>query len=110
MEEKTIKMIIFYVLSIYDEDKKTIETCIEVTNLLIAMVKNEETKADRLLNTFPQEHPVSKLYNELKSQNNLLDLLEYSKEKFVNTTIDINAIRDIKDDEDVEKLSLELLK
>lgn len=110
MEEKTIKMILFYVLSIYDDNKKTFETCIEVTKLLIAMIKNEETKADRLLNTFPQEHPVSELYSELKNQDNLLDLLEYSKEKFENTKIDINAIKNIQEDEDVENLSIELLK
>lgn len=110
MEEKTIKMILFYVLAIYDDDKQTVQTCIEVIKLLIAMVKNEETKADELLNSFPQEHPVSKLYNELKNQNNLLELLEYSKEKFKNTKIDTNAIRSIQDDEDVEKLSIELSK
>lgn len=110
MEEKTIKMILFYVLAIYDNNKKTFETCIEVINLLIEMVKNEETKADRLLNTFPQEHPVSKLYSVLKEQDNLLELLEYSKEKFENTKLDTNAIRNIQDDEDVENLSIELLK
>ena len=88
-------MILFYVLAIYDNNKKTFETCIEVINLLIEMVKNEETKADRLLNTFPQEHPVSKLYSVLKEQDNLLELLEYSKEKFENTKLDTNAIRNI---------------
>lgn len=110
MEEKTIKMIIFYVLSIYEDDKKTFETCIEVTKLLIAMVKNEETKADRLLNVFPEEHPVSKIYIELKNQDNLLELLESSKARFENTKIDNSALRSINDDEDVEKLSIELLK
>ena len=110
MEEKTIKMILFYVLAIYDDNKKTFKTCIEVINLLIEMVKNEETKADRLLNTFPQEHPVSKLYSVLKEQDNLLELLEYSKEIFENTKLDTNAIINIQDDEDVEKLSIELLK
>lgn len=110
MEEKTIKMILFYVLAIYDDNNKTFETCIEVTKLLIAMVKNEKTKADRLLNTFPQEHPVSELYSEIKNQDNLLELLEHSKEKFENTKIDTNAIRNIQEDEDVEKLSKELSK
>ncbi len=110
MQEKTIKMILFYVLSIYDDEKKTFETCSEVAKLLMAMVKNEETNADRLLNSFPQEHPVSKLYNELKKQNNLLELLEYTKEKFDYTKINTNAIRNIQDDEDVEKLSKELVK
>lgn len=110
MEEKTIKMILFYVLAIYDDNKKTFETCIEVTKLLITMVKNEKTKADRLLNTFPQEHPVSELYSKIKNQDNLLELLEHSKEKFENTKIDTNAIRNIQDDEDVEKLSKELSK
>ena len=75
----------------------------------IKMIKNEETKADRLLNTFPQEHPVSKLYNELKNQDDLLELLEYSKEIFNSTKIDGNAIKNIQDDEDVEKLSIECL-
>lgn len=109
MKEKTIKMIIFYVLSIYDDDKKTLNTCVEVTKLLIAMVKNEETKADRLLNAFPEEHPVSKLYSELKKQDNLLELLEYSKERFEQTNIDINIIKNIQDDEDVEKLSKKIV-
>lgn len=108
MDEKAIKMIIFYVLSIYDDDKKTLETCIEVIKLLIAMVKNEETKADRLLNSFPQNHPVSKIYEELKNADNLLELLENSKKKFENANIDINAIRNINDDEDVEELSIQI--
>lgn len=110
MEEKTIKMILYYVLAIYDDNKKTFETCIEVINLLIVMVKNEETKADRLLNTFPQEHPVTKLYSEIKNQDNLLELLEHSKGKFENTKIDTNAVRNIQDDEDVEKISKKLMK
>ena len=87
MEEKVIKMIIYYVLGVYDNSKKTIESCVEVNKLLIAMIKNEETKADRLINRFPNQHPVSKLYGELRNNDNLLELLEYSKEKFEKTNI-----------------------
>ena len=45
------------------------------------MVKNEETKADRLLNLFPNKHPVKLIYDELREREDLLELLENSKEK-----------------------------
>lgn len=110
MEEKVIKMIIYYVLSVYDNSKKTIESCVEVNKLLIAMIKNEETKADRLINRFPNKHPVSKLYGELRNNDNLLELLEYSKEKFEKTNIDNNCLMNINDDIEVENLSKEIAK
>lgn len=105
MEEKAIKMIIYYVLGVYDTDKKTIKSCIEVNKLLITMIKNEETKADRLINSFPTQHPVSKIYKELRNNDNLLELLEYSKEKFEKLNMDNDCLKNIEDDEDVEKLS-----
>ena len=110
MEEKVIKMIIYYVLGVYDNSKKTIESCVEVNKLLIAMIKNEETKADRLINRFPNQHPVSKLYGELRNNDNLLELLEYSKEKFEKTNIDNNCLMNINDDIEVENLSKEIAK
>ena len=110
MEEKVVRMIIYYVLSCYDEDKKTIESCIEVNKLLINMVKNEETKADRLINSFPTKHPVTKLYSELRNNDNLLELLENSKEKFENIDINNKYLNNIEDDEEVEELSKKLVK
>ncbi len=110
MEEKVIKMIIYYVLGVYDDNKKTIESCIEVNKLLIAMVKNEETKADRLINSFPDQHPVSELYVELRNNDNLLELLEHSKEKFERPGINNVCLINIKDDEEVENLSKKLAK
>ena len=65
MEEKILKMIINYVLGVYEDDKKSIESCIEVNTLFINMMKNEETKLDRLLYDFPKTHPVSVLYSEI---------------------------------------------
>ena len=35
MEEKALKIVINYVLGIYEEDKKTIESCKEVNTLFI---------------------------------------------------------------------------
>ena len=109
MEEKTVKMIIYYVLGVYDDDKKTIKSCIEVNKLLIAMVKNEETKADRLLDSLPAQHPASEIYRELRNEN-LLELLEYSKERFEKSDIDNDCLINIKDDAEVENLSRELTK
>lgn len=108
MEEKVIEMIIYYVLGVYDKDKKTIKSCIEVNKLLIAMIKNEETKADRLIKSFPSQHPVSQIYRELRNNENLLELLEYSKEKFEKTNIDNDCLKNIEDDVEVEKLSKQL--
>lgn len=110
MEKKVIKMIIYYVLGVYDDDKKTIKSCIEVNKLIIAMIKNEETKADRLINSFPTRHPVSEIYRELRNIDNLLELLEYSKEKFEKSNIDNDCLKNVEDDEDVEKLSNQIAK
>ena len=110
MEEKAIKMIIYYVLGVYDNSKKTIESCIEVNKLLIAMVKNEETKADRLMNSFPAQHPVTEIYRELRDNNNLLEVLENSKEKFEESDIDNDCLKNIEDDTDVEKLCNQIAK
>lgn len=110
MEEKVIKMIIYYVLGVYDNDKKTIKSCVEVNKLLIAMLKNKEIKADRLINSFPSQHPVLEIYRELRNNDNLLELLEYSKEKFERTNIDNDCLKNVEDDEDVEKLSNQIAK
>lgn len=110
MEEKVIKMIIYYVLGVYEDDKKTIRSCVEVNKLLIAMIKNEETKADRLINSFPAQHPVSEIYRELRNSDNLLELLEYSKEKFEKSDIDNDCLKNIEDDTEVEKLCKQIAK
>ena len=110
MEEKAIKMIMYYVLGVYDNDKKTIESCIEVNKLLIAMVKNEETKADKLINSFPAQHPVTEIYRELRDTNNLLEVLENSKEKFEKSGIDNDILKNIEDDANVKKLCNQIAK
>lgn len=66
MEEKIVKMVIYYVLSVYDDDKKNVESCIEIIKLFLAMIKNENTKLNRLINVFPVEHPVYRLYKDIK--------------------------------------------
>lgn len=110
MEEKIAKMVIYYVLSVYDDDKKNVESCIEIIKLFLAMIKNEETKLDRLLNVFPTEHPVYKLYKEIKGINNeeLIVLFERCNEKFINyKNIVFNKIND---DEEVEELTKKIIK
>lgn len=110
MEEKIIRMIIYYVLAVNDDKTKNIDGCLEVIKLIIAMVKNEETKADRLLNLFPEGHPVSKLYAEIKKIDNekLLELLCNCKNKFLNYNKDKIDFTKIEDDEEVEELSKEI--
>lgn len=112
MKEKTMKMIIYYVLSVYDNDKKNIESCKEITDLFMLMIKNEETKLDRLLNSFPIEHPVSKNYFEIKKLNaeEITNLLKYCKEKlnnYVEQNIDFNKMED---DDEVEELIKNIVK
>ena len=104
MELKVIQMVIYYVLSTCDDEKKTKESCIDINKLLIAMVKNKETKADELLNLFPLGHPVSKIYLEIKD-NNLLELLEFSKEKFEKAEFDNEILINIEKESEVEELS-----
>ena len=72
------------------------------------MVKNEDTKANRLLKAFPSQHPVSKLYAEIRDKD-LLALLEFSKEKFEKANIDNNYLSKIEDDEDINALSRKLI-
>ncbi len=110
MEEKVLKMIINYVLGVYDEDKKTISSCIEVNKLFINMIKNKATKLDRLLNSFPEFHPVSIIYSEIRDREDLIQLFEKSKELFENTNIDNNCLKTFEDDKDVEELCNKLLK
>lgn len=110
MEEKIIEMVIYYVLAVYE--KKDMESCIEIVNLIIEMTKNEETKADRLLNKFPENHPVSKLYSEMKKMNNdeFIKLLERCKEKFINYNGEEINFYKIENEEEVEELSRKIIK
>ena len=39
MKEKLIRLIIYYVISVYEDEKKTKETCSEIANLLLLMIK-----------------------------------------------------------------------
>jgi len=110
MEEKALKIVINYVLGIYEEDKKTIESCKEVNTLFINMVKNEETKLDRLLNSFPEVHPVASIYSEIRDREDLLQLLEKSKEIFEKADVDNECLKSFEDDKDVEELCEKLLK
>ncbi|MDD6271955.1 MAG: hypothetical protein PUA90_00340 [bacterium] len=110
MEEKILKMIINYVLGVYEDDKKSIESCIEVNTLFINMMKNEETKLDRLLDGFPKTHPVSVLYSEIRDREDLLQLLEKSKEIFEKTDVDNECLKSFEDDKDVEEMCKKLFK
>jgi len=110
MEEKVLKMIINYVLGVYEDDKKTIESCLELNKLFIAVVKNEETKLDRLLNNFPGTHPVAIIYSEIRDREDLLQLLEKSKEIFEKADVDNECLKSFEDDKDVEELCKKLLK
>ena len=110
MEEKVLKMIINYVLGVYEDDKKTIDSCIEVNTLFTNMMKNEETKLDRLLDVFPEIHPVSIIYSEIKNRYDLLNLLENSKEILENADIDSECLKSFKDDQDIEEFCKKILK
>lgn len=107
MKEKFIRLIIFYVLSVYEENKKNKESCHEVANLLLLMIKNEENKADRLLNSFPEEHPVTLIYSELKenSKEDLIEALESAIESINKYNFEENILVKLEDDLEVEKLS-----
>ena len=110
MEEKILKMIINYVLGVYEDNKKSIESCIEVNTLFINMMKNEETKLDRLLDGFSKTHPVSVLYSEIRDREDLLQLLEKSKEIFEKTDVDNECLKSFEDDKDVEEMCKKLFK
>ena len=108
MEEKILKMKIYYFLFIYKKKKKNMESCLDILNLFLSMAKNEESKLDRLLNKFPEEHQVFKLYSEIKEldKDELIKLLEISKEKFVEfnkNDIDFNKLEDDKEVEELAK-------
>ena len=112
MEEKLIRLIIYYVISVYDNDKKTKNSCNEIANLLLSMVKNEETKADRLLNTFPSNHPVSLIYLELRenSRETIIEGLEKAIELIDKYKFQENYLVNIEDDIEVEELSRKISK
>ncbi|MGN1297837.1 MAG: hypothetical protein ACI4VH_05390 [Clostridia bacterium] len=110
MEEKVLKMIINYVLGAYEDNEKTIESCIEVNKLFINMIKNEETKLDRLLDSFPKTHPVAITYSEIRDREDLVQLLEKSKEIFEKADVDNKCLKSFEDDQDIEKLCKKLFK
>lgn len=106
MEEKTIRMFIYYVLAVCDNDKKTIESCIEENKLIIAIIKNQEQKKlDELIDLFPENHPVKQIYYEIKNRDDLLYLLENSKLKFEQAKVENNSLMEIKNDEEALALS-----
>ena len=106
MEEKVIKMILYYVLAIYDEEKKTLDSCVEFNKLLIAMIQDDIENADKLLNKFPVEHPVYAIYQELKqkSKEEILTLLNYSNNKFINAKIKDDCLKCLEDDTEAEEI------
>lgn len=111
MEEKILEMTIYYVLSVYDNDKKNMESCNDILNLFVSMTKNEKSKLDRLLNKFPEEHPVSKLYSEIKELNNdeFIKLLENIKEKIVKFNKDEIELNEFEDDKEVKELAKKII-
>ena len=110
MEEKVIEMMIYYVLGVNNKDKQTIQECLALNKLLIAVVKNDKPKADSLLDTFPKTHPVAKIYAELRNREDLLKLLEISREKFENSKVDKECLKKFEDDSEVEELARQLMK
>ena len=83
---------------------------IALNKLLIAVVKNDKPKADSLLDTFPKTHPVAKIYAELRNREDLLKLLEISREKFENSKVDKECLKKFEDDSEVEELARQLMK
>ena len=107
MKEKLIRLIIYYVISVYENEKRRKETCNEIANLLFLMIKNEETQADRLIKTFPDKHPVTIIYNEIK-ENNKEELVEALKDaiKLLNKfSFEKECLVNLADDSEVENLS-----
>lgn len=112
MKEKFIRLIIYYVLSVYDEDKKTKESCIEIAKLILSMLNNDENKADRLINSFPSNHPVTLIYEEIKDNNSkkLIDSLEGAINSLNNYKLENNTLKELEDDTDVNELSKKISK
>ena len=110
MEEKVIELMIYYVLGVNDKDKQTIEECLTLNNLLLTVVKNDKPKVDSLLDSFPKTHPVAKIYSELRDREDLLKLLEFSKEKFENSKVENDSLKKFEDDSEVEELARKLMK
>ena len=107
MKEKLIRLIIYYVISVYEDEKKTKETCSEIANLLLLMIKNEETKADKLIETFPDKHPVRVIYNEIKETNkeDLTEILEDAIKSLNEFSFEKECLVNLADDSEVENLS-----
>lgn len=110
MKEKIIRLIIYYVISVYEDEKKTKETCNEIANLLLLMIKNEETKADRLIKIFPDKHPVKMVYNEIKETNKeeLTKTLEEAIKSLNKFSFEKECLVNLADDSEVENLSKEI--
>lgn len=106
MEKKVVKMIIYYVLSVYGDEENNMEGCIKITETFLEMLKNEETKLDGLLNLFPIAHPVSVLYSGIRetSTEELIAVLERCREKFINYKEKNVNLKEIKDAKELEEL------
>lgn len=112
MEEKIVKMVIYYVLAVYEDDEKNIEGCIKVAELFLMTVENEEDKLDYILKLFPEKHPVYTLYSEIKdiSKEELITILKSCKEKFNNYKEKNIDLKEIKDEKELEELCKNIVK
>ena len=110
MEEKALKMAIYLVLGVCNDDEKTYESCVKYLNTAISLVETEETKADKFFYILPEGHPARLMYEEIRNEENLLELLESARDTFENAIANPDAIREIREEEDVDILAKELLK
>ena len=78
MDEEVVKLVIYYVLAVYDEKEQNIKKCYEVVNEWCNILINDGIgRLDNLMESFSNTHQVYTIYNELKPNN--IDLLEIFK-------------------------------
>ena len=112
MEEKIIKMIkmiVYYILALCPEEKKTIKSCIELNKILVDIAKKDKSELDKFIGVWPENHPVPKLYREIKEEE-LITLLEISQNKFENCKIENDYLKNIEDDNQAEELIKKIAK
>lgn len=107
--KKVVKMIIYYVIA--GCEKHDIEQCKEVINLQYDMLTNggKEEFLESLINIFPKDHDVQKLYEDI-SKNGIEEMIsayDGAISAFAKAT-NIN-FSNFKEDEEVEKLADKLM-
>ena len=66
MIQNFLLMIIFLVLSSYDDNKRSIYGCIYQTDLFINLASSEDDLLDTVMNSIPDNHPSKMAYDQLK--------------------------------------------